>query len=438
MSKKLIISLLLVSVFIFGLAANGQEEEAAAAVDFGMDAPAEATEIDVMGWTFPITDFYRTQFESLNALENLSVNVQYLTGAEAQNQVRLALSGDKVSPYEIVHAANTQISEWGFPGWLMPLNDLVEKYWDEYDLNDIPQTAWDAATVNGEILGVPAVGNSFQLIYRADLFEKHGIDVPESWDDVIAAAKKLKADEPSLDVPYVTNLHAGWAWEIEFFQMLACYGGEFLNDDNTPAFNGPEGKKALDMLVRIAKEAMGPAGVAYSVDDMEIGLQTGRVAFANTWTSRAVKMNDPAESNFAEEIKFATSPYAVAGGKVAASAWNDFYCIPQNIDVDPEVVFQAIMETVDLESQMEAVAHGITTRQKSAASDKAGSYMEAALAGIAKGAGAYPINPGIPMVRTALAEFLPMSMTGKYTNQEVLDMAAESYLEEATAAGVIK
>ncbi len=149
-------------------------------------------------------------------------------------------------------------------------------------------------------------------------------------------------------------------------------------------------------------------------------------------------MNDPAESDFAEEIKYATSPYAVSGGKVAASAWNDFYCIPKKIDEDPEVVFQVIMETVDLESQMEAVAHGITTRQKSASSDKAGPYMEAALEGVAKGAGAYPINPGMPLVRTALAEFLPMVMTGEYSSQEILDMAAESYLEEAKAAGVVK
>lgn len=446
MFKKTILTVLVVSLVVasFLLTSCQKKEEAKTAPvteeevsTSPIDPPAESTVVDVIGWTFPITDFYRTQFEALNAVDNLRVNVQYLTGAEAQNQVRLALSGDKVSPYEIVHAANTQVSEWGFPGWLMPINDYVEKYWDEYDLGDIPQTAWDAATIDGKIYGVPAVGNSFQLIYRADLFEKHGIPVPKSWDDVIAAAKKLKANEPSLDVPYVTNLHAGWAWEIEFFQMIACYGGEFLNDDNTPAFNGPEGKKALDMLVRIA-EAMGPEGVAYSVDDMEIGLQTGRVAFANTWTSRAVKMNNPEESDFAEEIKFATSPYAVKGGKVAASAWNDFYCIPRNIEEDPEVVFQVIMETVDLESQMEAVAHGITTRQKSATSDKAGPYMEAALEGVAKGAGAYPINPGMPMVRTALGEFLPMVMTGEYTSQEVLDMAAESYLEQAKAAGVVK
>lgn len=440
MFKKLILSVMVMSLIFTGVVfANGEKEAAAPAVsEFNIDTPAERTVVDVIGWTFPITDFYRTQFEELNDVENLEVNVQYLNGAGAQEQVRLALSGGKKSPYEVVHAANAQISEWGFPGWLMPLNDLVEKYWDEYDLGDIPQTAWDAATVDGDILGVPVVSNSFQMIYRADLFAKHGIEVPTTYEEVIAAAKKLKADEPSIDVPFVINLHAGWAWEIEFFQMLGAYGGQFFNDDNTPAFNGPEGVAALEMLKRVADEAMGPEGLSYSVDDVEIGLQTGRLAFTNTWASRAVNMNNPDESDYAEELKFAVSPGIEEGGTVTASAWNDFYCIPTALDgVDPELIFQVIMEAADLESQSAAVEFGIPTRMKSMESDLVGAYMPVALEGVARGVGAYPVKPATPLVRTALQAALPQVMTGEMTAQEVLDMAAENYINEAKANGYL-
>jgi multiple sugar transport system substrate-binding protein len=437
--KVLLLTALCTFLILSGtIFASGQQEEAAAPVSaFNIDAPAEPTSIDIIGWTFPITDFYRTQFEALNAVDNLTVNVQYLNNAGAQEQVRLALSGGKQSPYEIVHAANSQVSEWGFPGWLMPINDLVEKYWDEYDLGDIPQTAWDAVTINGEILGVPVVGNSFLMIYRADLFDKHGIEVPETYEEVIAAAKKLKAAESSIDVPFTINLHAAWAWEMEFFQMLGAFDGKFLNDDYTPAFNGPEGVKALEMMVKVAKEAMGPEGLSYSIDDTEIGLQTGRLAFANTWASRAVKMNDPEYSDFVDELKFAPSPAGYPGGKVAASAWNDFYCIPKNIDGDRELIFQVMMEALDLESQMEAVEYGIPTRMKSMESDMVGAYMPAAMEGIASGAGAYPLTPATPLVRTALQEYLPTIMNGTMTAQEVLDKAAASYTAEAKANGYL-
>ena len=44
--------------------------------------------------------------------------------------------------------AGLQVAEWAGPGWLMPLNDLVEKYRDEYNLDDIPEKAWEGVTID--------------------------------------------------------------------------------------------------------------------------------------------------------------------------------------------------------------------------------------------------------------------------------------------------
>ena len=404
---------------------------------FNIVPPDSATTIDVIGWAFPITEFYSKEFGKLNEVENLEVNTQLLASSDAQEQVRLALSGGQKSPYEIVHAANTQIAECGHPGWLMPLNDLVDKYWDEYNLGDIPEKSWEAATVNGEIVGVPAVANGFQLIYRKDLFDKYDIDVPTTFDECIAAAQKLK-DDPELEVPFCINLHAGWAWEIEFFQMLRSFGGDYFNDDNTAAFNGPEGVAALEKILEVADKAIGEVGMSYSVDDLEIGLQTGRLGFANTWASRAVSMKNPEKSAYAEELEFAPSPAGKAGAPLVASAWNDFYCIPKKAEVDAELIFKVIMETIDLESQLEAVEVGIPTRSEALKSDKAGAYMPAVAVGLEEGIGSYPNNQGLGLIRTALGQYLPLVGTGELSPQEALDKAAEQYEEEARANGFIE
>ncbi len=446
--KKLIIALSLLTIFSMLAFAGGkqegpvegtstQETEESAGSKYNIEPPASKTTVDIIGWAFPITEFYANEFKKLNAVENLEVNSQLMASSDAQEQVRLALSGGKESPYEIVHAANTQIAEWGHPGWLLPLNDLVDKYWDEYNLGDIPETSWEAATVNGNIVGIPAVANGFQLIYRKDLFEKHGIEVPQTFDAVIEAARKLK-DDPEIEVPFVINLHAGWAWEIEFFQMLRGFGGKYFNDDNTAAFNGPEGVAAIEKLMEVAEKAIGELGMSYSVDDLEIGLQTGRLAFANTWASRAVNMKNPEKSAYAEELAFAPSPAAEPGGPLIASAWNDFYCIPKNTGVDPELIFKVIMETIDLESQLEAVEHGIPTRAEALKSDKAGAYMPAVSVGLEEGIGSYPNNQGLGLVRTALGQYLPLVGTGEMSPKEALDKAAEQYEEEARANGFIK
>jgi len=65
----------------------------------------------------------------------------------------------------------------------MPLNDLVDKYRDEFNLDDIPQKAWEGATIDGNIYGVPIVANTLHLIYRQDIFDELGIAVPDTYDD---------------------------------------------------------------------------------------------------------------------------------------------------------------------------------------------------------------------------------------------------------------
>ena len=165
-----------------------------------VDAPAEAVEINMIGWSFPITDFYAEELEKCNEVENLTVNTNLLAGADAQEQVRLALSAGGDSPFDIVHGANGQVAEWGAPGWLMPLNDLVDKYRDEYNLDDIPQTVWDGVTLDGNIYGIPMVGNTLHTIYRQDVFDELGLEVPETYADVIEICNTIGLDNPDWDV----------------------------------------------------------------------------------------------------------------------------------------------------------------------------------------------------------------------------------------------
>ena len=56
-----------------------------------LDAPENATTINMIGWSFPITDYYAEELEKCNKVENLTVNTNLLASADAQEQVRLAL-----------------------------------------------------------------------------------------------------------------------------------------------------------------------------------------------------------------------------------------------------------------------------------------------------------------------------------------------------------
>jgi len=399
-------------------------------------APAEPVAINMMGWSFPITDFYAAELELCNDVDNLTVNTQLLASADAQEQVRLALSTGGDSPFDIVHGANGQVAEWGAPGWLLPLNDLVEKYWDEYSLGDIPETAWEGVTLDGDILGVPIVGNTLHIIYRQDVFDEFGIAVPETYADVIAACNTIGLDNPEFDMPFTVNLSAGWAWEIEFFQMIRAFGGRFLDENNMPAFNGEEGVNAVNLLIDIANACMGIDGYSFSLNDQEVAVQIGTLPSTNMWASRAANMSDPERTDLVDLIAYAPAPRAVEGGPRAGSAWNDYYMIPAATTNDPELIFRIIMEAADEESQARAAEVGMTTRLSVA--EFGGPYLSAAGQTVDEGIGIYDKNPAVAIVRVKLQEFLPLVGTGEMTAQEALDAAAEAYIEEATAQGFIE
>src|ERR1043165_1932659 len=48
---------------------------------------------------------------------------------------------------------------------------------------------------SGPLFALPYVGNSQLFFYRKDLFEKHALKAPETWNDVLAAAKTINEKE---------------------------------------------------------------------------------------------------------------------------------------------------------------------------------------------------------------------------------------------------
>jgi len=406
------------------------------APECNVQPPAEKTRVNMIGWTYPIVDFYAEELEKCNQVDNLIVNTQMLDSGSAHEQIRLALSSGETSPYDIVTTDDPFVVELANEGWLLPLDDLIEKYRDEYDLGDIPEGIWEAATVNGKIYGIAVEANTMHLFYRPDLLEKYNLAVPDTYDDVIAACEVLK-QEDSIDLPFTINLHAGWAWRIEFHNFLKASGGTWLNEDSTPAFNSPEGVAAVEKMKQVVDACMGEEGLTFSIDDSEIGMETGALAMVNTWATRAANMDNPEKSEYVGKIDFAPAPRVVPGGPHAGPAAVTFYSIPAKTKVDPDLIFRIIMEATDFQSQLGAAALGIPVR--SSVVDKAEArYLPAAMETIANGAGNYGTNPAVAIAEVAIANWLPKVGSGELTPQEALDAAAEEYIEEATAQGYLK
>jgi multiple sugar transport system substrate-binding protein len=72
--------------------------------------------------------------------------------------------------------------------------------------------AWGQVTgANGEIWAYPQDTGPMGMLYREDIFAKHGIAVPGTWDEFATAARKLHAADPKVYLTNISDNDAG-AW----------------------------------------------------------------------------------------------------------------------------------------------------------------------------------------------------------------------------------
>lgn len=418
------------------------EEESDEAMDEGEDAmsmisddcpiadPAESTTIDLVGWEFPVTEAISDEFDDCTG-GNLSINVQLLDNTAAQDQINLDLATGSPE-FEIVHATDSLVGTWADN--LVDLSPFIEQYRDEFDLDDIPQAMWDGATVDGKVLGVPLFSNTMHFFYNTEILADNGLDVPDTYDDVIAACGTLK--DAGFDDPFNINLSAGWAWEIEFSNLLKSVGGNVVNDDNSAGWNTPEGLAAVEKIVEVSDACMSDAGRAFGIDDAEAALRAGELPMATIWASRAAQMDDPENSLVVDKIGFAPAIRTSADSLRNGPAFVDYYSIPAGGSVDAELVFKVIMAAIDPESQDAAAAHAAVARLSASNAD-APRNGQASVASVAEGVGARIKNPALPVAQSVLGAAL-LEITGSGADPATALADAEAaYIEEATAAGFL-
>jgi multiple sugar transport system substrate-binding protein len=72
------------------------------------------------------------------------------------------------------------------------LLDDVSDLWKKNNYEQAFKSTLAATTVNDKQYGIPTSYYQWGVYYRKDIFEKFGISVPKTWDEFLAAGKKLK------------------------------------------------------------------------------------------------------------------------------------------------------------------------------------------------------------------------------------------------------
>jgi multiple sugar transport system substrate-binding protein len=158
----------------------------------------------------------------------------------------------------------------------------------------------DFASAKPELYSIVIIDDVEILYYHADHFPT----VPETWDDISKVAQTTKAPDMYGWSPRGVK---GNPIMMTYLPLLNSYGGNFVNEDWTPGFAGPEGVGALSRLFSFIPYM--PAGVAEYDTDQEVQLMLeGKCTALTEYTGFAQRVDDPASSKVVGKIKMATTP----------------------------------------------------------------------------------------------------------------------------------
>ena len=200
--------------------------------------------------------------------------------------------------------------------WVASLSGLYEPLADILAAKGVDKSRWPKAhfihgVVDGKTLGVPSRGHVQLLFYRKDLFQKHNLSVPQTWDDVVKTGLEIQAKEPGVAgvvVPYGRNNGQNL---MVWYNFLWGRGGRLFDDKGDPAFNSAEGLASVqDYVDLLLKHKVTPPGaVGFAEQDSVNSMGQGNSAMIPVWWWVRSTLTNPKSSKLTEDqVGFAPMP----------------------------------------------------------------------------------------------------------------------------------
>lgn len=231
------------------------------------------------------------------AVEQLLPDFEKPTGIKVQfelfteDQFREKLLLELAAGIGAVDAYMTNTAQEGLKFWRSGWYELLDGYLNNprltdpaFDQADISKRALQGNIYDGKLVAMPISQAVTMLYYRKDLFAKHNIKTPQTFQDVEEAAKKLNnTEDGGQKVVGITLRGKGAAATSQRAPFMLSMGGNWLTKDGKPAINSPEVIKAFDLYGRLVRLYGPPASVNYHWYEANTQFATGKAAMLNAF-----------------------------------------------------------------------------------------------------------------------------------------------------------
>ncbi|MCG7521542.1 sugar ABC transporter substrate-binding protein [Ruegeria sp. Ofav3-42] len=298
---------------------------AATALTFVATAAAHAQSITIA--TVNNGDMIRMQGYTDKFTEATGVDVEWVTLEE--NVLRQRVTTDittKGGQFDIMTIGMYETPIWGANGWLVPLEGMSA----EYDVEDILPAMRNGLSHEGTLFAAPFYGESSMVMYRTDLMEKAGLEMPDAptWQFIREAAAAMTDRDNDINGICLRG-KAGWGEGGAFITVTGnSFGARWFDEDWKPQFDQPEWNEALTFFVDMMAES-GPAGYATNGFNENLSLfQQGKCGMWIDATVAASFVTNPDDSTVADKVGFALAPNSDGVDKRSNWLWAWALAIP--------------------------------------------------------------------------------------------------------------
>ncbi len=297
-------------------------------------------------------DMVRMQGYTDTFTEKTGHTVEWVTLEE--NVLRQRVTTDiaaKGGSFDIMTIGMYETPIWAANSWLVALDDLSA----EYDADDILPAMREGLSYDGTLYAAPFYGESSMIMYRTDLMEKAGLEMPQAptWAFIREAAAAMTDRENDINGICLRG-KAGWGEGGAFITVTAnSFGARWFDEDWNAQFDQPEWNEALTFFAGMMNES-GPNGYATNGFNENLNLfQQGKCGMWIDATVAASFVTNPDDSTVADKVGFALAPNTGLG-KNANWLWAWALAIPAG--TQKEAAAKSFIEWATSKDYIELVA----------------------------------------------------------------------------------
>src|SRR5436190_5415294 len=273
------------------------------------------TKLEVMLAKGPRGDNLQKNIKEFTELTGIQVESEQIPEQQQRQKAVIEFTSGRPS-FDVVHLSyHVQKRQFEKAGWLADISGYLKD--PNLTAPDLVESDFSAAGLQyakndkGQMHSLPWSVDYFILYYNKELFQKKGVAVPKTFDEMVAAAETL-TDPKEGTFGFVGRglRNANMTLWTNFFLN---YGGEFLNAKGDILTDGPEAIEATKMYQRLLTKVAPPGVSGFNWMESMAAFNQGRAAMWIDGVGWAPPVENPDQSRVVGKVGYTMVPAGPKG-----------------------------------------------------------------------------------------------------------------------------